>query len=109
MYSFKFDQIEAASIDFKNQKQITNLLKINVNKVAVSGKISCNNGKDWERIVGYQVDEETIVPKLFIKTTKNIFSYGVSQYDKHSAYTVPFKVSKAPKWMLQYRNIWNEV
>ena len=38
---------------------------------------------------------------LFIKTPKNIFSYGVSQYDKNSSDTMSFNV-------LQYRNIWNE-
>ena len=67
-----------------------------------------NNGKDWRYTVGYQVDGETIIP-LFIKTPKNIFSYGVSQYDKNSAYSMSFNVSEAPEWVLQYRNIWNEV
>ena len=40
---------------------------------------------------------------------KNIFSYEVSQYDKNSSYTMSFNVSEAPEWVLQYRNIWNEV
>ena len=53
---------------------------MNVNRVVVSDKVSCNNGKDWHYIVGYQVDE-VLIP-LFIKTPKNIFSYGMSQYDK---------------------------
>ena len=34
---------------------------------------------------------------LFIKTPKNIFSYGLSQYDKNSAYTMPLDVSEAPE------------
>ena len=63
---------------------------------------------DWRYIVGYQVDGETIIPP-FIKTPKNIFSYGVSQCDKNSAYPMSFNVSEAREWVLQYRNIWNEV
>ena len=74
----------------------------------LSDKVPCNNGKDWRYIVGYQVHGETIKP-LFIKTPKNIFSYGVSQYDKNSSYTMTFNVSEAPEWVPQYRNIWNEV
>ena len=46
---------------------------------------------------------------LFIKTPKNIFSYGVSQYDKNSAYTMSFNVSEAEEWVAQYKKIWNEV
>ena len=49
-----------------------------------------------------------LVP-LFIKTPKNIFSYGVSQYDKNSAYTMSFNVSEAKEWVSQYKKIWNEV
>ena len=59
---------------------------INVNNVVVSDKVLCNNGKDCHYIVGYQIDE-ALVP-LFIRTPKNIFSYGVSQYDKNCLYNV---------------------
>ena len=61
-------------------------------KVVLSDKGSCNNGKDRRYIVGYQVDGETIIP-LFIKTFKSIFSYGVSQHEKNSAYTMSLNVS----------------
>ena len=37
-----------------------------VNKVVISDKVSCNNGKDCHYIVGYQVNE-TLIP-LSIKT-----------------------------------------
>ena len=42
---------------------------------------------------------------LFIKTPKNIFGYGVSQYDKNSAYTISFNVSEEKEWVAQYKNI----
>ena len=96
---FKFGQIGVASKDFHKQRQINDIFTIDVNKVVLSSKVPCNNGKDWRYIVGYQVDEETII-SLFIKTSKNIFSYGVSQYDKNSLYTMPFNVSEATENLL---------
>ena len=74
--------------------------------MVVSDKASCNNGKVCCYIVGYQVDG-ALIP-LFIKTPKNIFSYGVSQYDKNSAYTMSFNVSEEKGWVSQYKKIWNE-
>ena len=75
--------------------------------MAFSDKVSCNNGKDYHYIVGYQVDE-VLVP-LFIKTLKNVFSYDVSQYDKNSSYTMSFNISEAKEWASQYKIIWNDV
>ena len=70
--------------------------------MVLSDKVPSNNGKDWCYIVGYQADWETIKP-LFIKTLEIIFSYGVSQYDKNSYYTMSFNVYNATEWVLQYR------
>ena len=69
--------------------------------------MSFNNEKDCCYIVGYQVDVAPV--PLFIKTPKNVFSYGVSQHDKNSAYTMSFNVFEGKEWVLQYRNIYNEV
>ena len=80
---------------------------MDVNKLVISDKVSANNGKGCRYIVGYQV-VETLIP-LFIKTPKNCFSYGVSQYDRNSAYTMSFNISKEKEWMSQYKKIWNEV
>ena len=95
----KFGQKEVTTKDFYGQRQITDLFTID--------KVSCNNGKDCRYIVGYQVNG-ALIP-LFIKTPKNIFSYGVSQYDKNSAYTMSFNVSEEKTWKTQYEKIWNEV
>ena len=35
--------------------------------------------------------------------------YGVSQFDKNSAYTMSFNVSEEKEWASQYKMIWNEV
>ena len=86
----KFGQKEVTAKDFYGQRQITDIFTMDLNKLVVSDKVPCNNGKDCHYIVGYQVDE-TLIP-LFIKTPKNIFSYGVLQYNKNSAYTMSFNV-----------------
>ena len=89
---FKFDQKEVTIRDFYGQRQITDVFTIDVKMLVVSDKILCNNGKDSRYIVGYQADGASI--PLFIKTPKNIFSYGVPQYDKSSAYNMSFNVSE---------------
>ena len=72
---------------------------IDINKMMVSNKLPCNNGKDCRYIAGYQVDGVLIPP--FIKTPKNLFSYGVSQYDTNSAYAMSFNVSEEKGWESQ--------
>ena len=76
---------------FYRQRQIIDIFTIDINNVVVSDKVSCNNGKDRRYIAGYQVDG-ALIP-LFIKTPKNLFSYGLSRYDKNSAYRMSFNVS----------------
>ena len=56
----KFGQKEVATKDFFEQRQITDIFTIDVNKVVVSDKVPCNNGKDCRYIVGYQVNELVI-------------------------------------------------
>ena len=106
--NLEFSQIEVASKDFHKQRQIFDIFTIDVNKVMLSDKVPCNNGNDGRYIVGYEIRGETVT-SLFIKTPKNIFSYGVSQFDKNSAYTKSFNVSEAPEQVLKYGNIWNDV
>ena len=103
----KFGQKEVTIKDFYGQRQITDIFTIDLNKVVVSDKVSCNNGKVYRYIVGYQVDG-ALIP-VFIKTPKNIFSYGVSQYNKNSAYAMSFNASEEEVWETQYKKIWNEV
>ena len=102
----KFGQNEVTTKDFYWQRKITDIFTIDIKKVVVSDKVPCNNGKDYHYIVGYQVDGALM--RLFIKTPKNIFSYGVSQSDKNSAYKMSFNVSEEEEWVPQYKKIWNE-
>ena len=103
----KFGQKEVTTKDFYGQREITDIFTIDVNKLVISDKVPCNNRKICRYIVGYQVDGVLI--SLFIKALKNIFSYGVSQYHKNSAYTMSFNVSEEKEWVSQYKKIWNEV
>ena len=103
----KFGQKEVTTKDFYGQRQITDIFKIDVNRVVVSDKVPCNNGRDCCYILGYQLDEALIL--LVIITPMDICSYGVSQYDEYSAYTVSFNVSETKEWVSQYKKIWNEV
>ena len=90
---FKFGQKEVTTKDFYKQRQITDIFTLDVNKMVVSDKVSCNNRKECWYIVGYQADG-TVIP-LFIKMPKNKFSFGVSQYNKNSAHTMSFNISEA--------------
>ena len=103
----KFGEKEVTTKGFYGQRQITDIFTIDVNKVVISDKVPCNNGKDCRYIVGYQVDGG-LVPRC-IKRPKNIFSYGVSQCDKNSSYAMSFNVSEEKEWVAQYKKIWNEV
>ena len=104
---FKFGQKEVTNKDFYGQIQIPYLFTIDVNKVVVYDQVPCNSGKDCGYTVGYQTNE-VLIP-LFTKTPKNIFSYGVSQYDKTSDYTMSFNVSEEKERASQYKSIWNTV
>ena len=103
----KFGQKSVTTKDFYGQRQTTDVFTMDVNKLVIPDKVPCNNGKDCLYIVGYQVNGAPA--PLFIKTPKNIFSYGVSQYDKNSAYTMSFNVSEEEAWKTQYKKIWNEI
>ena len=50
--------------EFNSQRTISD-----VNKVVVSKKVPCNNGKDHRYTIGYKVNEQTIISP-FIKTPK---------------------------------------
>ena len=97
----KFGQNKVTIKDFYKQGQITNIFTIDVNKVVDSDKVSCNHGKGCYYIVAFQVDR-ALIP-LLIKTAKNIFSYGVLQYNKNSVYAMSFNASKAKEWKSQYQ------
>ena len=72
----KFDQKEVTMKGFHGQRPITDIFTIEINKLVVSDKVSCNNEKDRRYIVGYQNDG-ALIP-LFIKTPPN---FNILQFD----------------------------
>ena len=103
----KFGQKEVTTKDFYGQRQITDIFTIDGNNLMISDRVPRNNGKDCRYIVGHQVDGVPVPP--FIRTPKKLFSQGVSQYNKKSAYTVLFNVSEENERGSQYKQISNEV
>ena len=103
----KFGQKEVTTKEFYGQRQLTDIFRIDTNKLVICDKVPCNNGKDCRYVLGYQVDGGLI--PLFIKTSKDIFSYVVSQSDKSSAYTMPFNVFEEEAWKTQYKKIWDKI
>ena len=97
----KFGQSEVTTKDFYGQRQITDIFTVDINKAVFSDKVPCNNGKDSLYILGYQANKVTV--PLFIRTPKNVFSYGVSQYDENFAYTMSFNVSEEKEWCLNIK------
>ena len=96
---FKFGKKEVTTKDFYGQRQTTDIFTMDVNKLVISDKLPCNNGKDCRYVIGYQVDGAPT--PLFIKTPKNIFSHVVSQYDKNSAFSISFNVSEEKECVSQ--------
>ena len=68
----KFRQKEVTTKDLWTK---TDIFMTDINKMVVSDKVLCNNGKDCRYIVGYQADE-TLMP-LFIKIRRDIFSVTI--------------------------------
>ena len=66
----KFGQKEVTTKDFYGQRQITDIFTMDVNKLVISDKVQCNNGKDCRYIVGYQVNGGPT--PMFNKTPKSI-------------------------------------
>ena len=104
---FKFGQVTVNSKEFNKAKRVTNILNIDYDKIMVSDAIACNNGKDRRYEIGYSLDGK--ITPLFIKTPKNVFSYGVSRYNENSAYTMSFIVDEHEEWRNHYRKIWETV
>ena len=105
--SFKFGQVSVSSKDFYKGKQVTDLFSIDYDKVVVSDLIQSNNGKDKRYVIGYETSNG-IIP-LYIKTPKNVFSNGVTQYNENSAYTMSFDLDGHKDWFEKYELVWNKV
>ena len=89
------------------QNQENHRYTLDHDKIVVSKSIPCNEGKDQCYTVRYE-DGDEIVP-LYIKTPPKVFSYGVSQYSKNSAWKMGFNLKDHEEWVNDYRKIWKAV
>ena len=51
----KLGEKEVTTKDFYGKIQIAGIFRIDVNRVVISDKVPCNNGKDCRFVVGYQL------------------------------------------------------
>ena len=61
MSSFKVSQRKNALKTFHKKKQATGIVTINVNNLIFLDRVSCNNRKQWQYILGYQVEGKQII------------------------------------------------
>ena len=61
MSSFKVSQRKNALKTFHKKKQATGIVTINVNNLIFLDRVSCNNSKQWQYILGYQVKGKQII------------------------------------------------
>ena len=70
---------------------MTKTFSININKVVVLDRVSHNNWKDfWDvdcRLESIRKNETQV-----IKTSRNVFSYGVSKYKENAADAISLNV-----------------
>ena len=59
---------------------------------------------DSRYMVGYTIDGKIVA--LRVKTPKNIFSFGVSQYNVGSPWNMGFNLEGHEDWLEKYRKIW---
>lgn len=80
MSSFKIGEKEITFKDFHKQRQVINIFTIDINKVILSDRAPCNNGKDCRYIAGYQKEGETIIATAYLnaRKTQPMQSFSVS-------------------------------
>ena len=99
---YKFGQIEVASQEFNSVYQITE--DVDLAKIRVSDGVVANK-HDTRYTVGYEVKPGKIVP-LYVKTPKDCWSSGFTQYNESSPWKIGFNVSKDEAWAKKYEGIW---
>ena len=66
-----------------------------------------DNKKGKRYIIGYNIEGKIVA--LRIKTPKNVYSYGVSQYSETSKWCMSFNLEGHDEWIEKYKKIWEAV
>ena len=106
MSSFKFGQQNVSSKDFYKVIPI-DYSTLDVDNIVVSDPITCAK-TDSRYMIGYKMDHKIVA--LRIKTPKNIYSFGVRQYNAGSPWNMGFDLQQGHEdWLEKYIKIWDAV
>ena len=94
MSFYKFGQVTVSSKPFYEAIDI-DIKTLNVDNILVSDPI-IDNKKGKRYIIGYNIEGKIVA--LRIKTPKNVYSYGVSQYSETSKWCMSFNLEGHDEW-----------
>ena len=103
---FKFGQISIQAKDFNLNKQFTDIYNIDFDNIVVSDPVPCND-RDHKYIIGYK--SKNGITQLLIKTPKNVYSSGITQYSEGSKFVMGFNLEAHAEWRDQYIKIWDTI
>ena len=105
MSFYKFGQVTISSKEFY-EAVVIDIKTLNIANIVVSDPIT-DNKKGKRYIIGYNIDGKIVA--LRIKTPKNVYSYGVSQYSETSKWCMSFNLEGHNEWIVKYKKIWEAV
>ena len=105
MSFYKFGQVTVSSKEFYEAIDI-DIKTLNIDNILVSDPI-LDNKKGKRYIIGYNIEGKIVA--LRIKTPKNVYSYGVSQYSETSKWCMSFNLEGHGEWIEKYKKIWEAV
>ena len=105
MSFYKFSQVTISSKEFY-EAVVIDIKTLNVDNIQVSDPI-LDNKKGKRYIIGYNIEGKIVA--LRIKTPKNVYSYGVSQYSETSKWCMAFNLEGRDEWIEKYKKIWEVV
>ena len=105
MSFYKFGQVTVSSKEFYEAIDI-DIKTLNIDNILVSDPI-LDNKKGKRYIIGYNIEGKIVA--LRIKTPKNVYSYGVSQYSETSKWCMSFNLEGYDEWVEKYKKIWEAV
>ncbi len=97
----KFDQIEISSKEFNTEYKVTE--NVDLEKIRLSEGTTVNK-HDTRYTMCYEAEQGKIVP-LYMKTSKDCVSSGVSRYNENSPWKMGFNVIEDEVWVRQYEAI----
>ena len=105
MSFYKFGQVTVSTKEFY-EAVVIDIKTLNIDNILVSDPL-LDNKKGKRYIIGYNIAGKIVA--LRIKTPKNVYSYGVSQYSETSKWCMSFNLEGRDEWIEKYKKIWEVV